>query len=145
MPDPSTTRKEFHMIRARKTLQAITVAAVLIASAGCGVGEPGAEGKIAQTADEYLRALADGDGRKACEQLAGSAKAALARPCIEEMRAIRVRVGAAALTAAADRGVEIDVDEGRGSAEVPGLGGARFELVRVGDEWEIASGHALER
>jgi hypothetical protein len=123
----------------------MATAAVLVASAGCGVGEPGPEGKIAETADEYLRALADGDGRKACEQLAGSVKATLARPCIDEMRAIRARVGDDALAAAADRGVEIDVDEGRGSAEVPGLGGARLELVRVGEEWKIASGHSLER
>lgn len=132
----------------RALIPTVTVAAVslvlVLASTGCGFGELAPEGEIAKTTDDYLRALADGDTGKACAQLTDAAKSALGRPCREEMDAVASRVGADALTAAADERVKIEVDGNRGSAEVAHLGRVRLALVRAGDRWKIMSGHSLE-
>jgi hypothetical protein len=125
-------------------LSLLVLAIAMLVPTGCGVGESTAEGQIATTADDYLRALSAGDTGAACAQLTATARAALERPCALEMQAIKARVGTDALTAAADEGATIDVDGNRGSAEIANLSAARLELVKVGEHWKIASGHRLE-
>jgi hypothetical protein len=132
----------------RTLIPTVTAAAVslvlILSSAGCGFGELTPEGEIAKTTDDYLRSLADSDTGKACAQLTDVVKSRLRQPCREEMDAVASRVGADALTAAADEGVKIDVDGNRGSAEISRLGRVRLGFIRVGERWRIASGHSLE-
>jgi uncharacterized protein YdbL (DUF1318 family) len=128
-----------------QTLPILVLGLVLLVSIGCGVGESTNEGKIAATADDYLRALSDGDAGAACAQLTAAARTGLERPCAVEMRAIAARVGAQELASAAAEGVKVDVDGNRGSAEVTYLSPAQLELVNVGERWKIASGYALNR
>ena len=123
---------------------AVLLGLVLAVSAGCGVGEPTSEGKLAATADDYLRALAAGNSDEACAQLTAGARAALTGPCPGAMQAITKRVGSERLAAAADAGTSIDVDGDRGSVEIPQLAGARLDLVKVGEDWKIASGQTLD-
>jgi hypothetical protein len=126
-------------------ISALAAAATALLLAGCGIGEPGAEGKVSETSDKYLRALADGDTVKACAQLTAEARAALDGSCRSAMEALASRVGREALDDAADGGVEIDVDGGRASARIRNLEGARLALVPAGREWLIADGYSLER
>ena len=128
----------------RTLVTAVVLGLVLAVSAGCGVGESTPDGKIAATADDYLRALAAGNTDEACAQLTASARAALSRRCPDAMDAIAKRVGSERLAAAADAGVSIDVDGDRGSVEISQLPGARLDLVKVGEDWKIASGETLE-
>jgi hypothetical protein len=134
------------MTRTLITIPTIAAASLilLVVSTGCGYGEPTAEGKAARTADDYLRALADGNTANACAQLTASAKGGLGRPCAEEMEAIAARIGGDELVAAAEGGVAIDVDGNHGSVEIRRLDGARLVVIRAGKRWQIASGHALE-
>jgi hypothetical protein len=118
--------------------------AVLVAlAAGCGFGPPAEEGKISDTADTYLRSLAGGDPAVACEQLTADARAGLRGGCEPVLRQVAARVGAERLDAAADRGLEIDVDGIKGSAAIGELD-ARLTLVRVGTTWRIDSGYRLD-
>jgi hypothetical protein len=130
---------------ARLVLIASLAAAAALLLAGCGIGGPTAEGKVSETADRYLRAVADGDTEKACAQLTAEARAALDGSCRSAMEALASRVGREALSDAADGGVEIDVDGGRASARIRNLEGARLALVAAGREWLIADGYSLER
>lgn len=114
--------------------------AVLVA--GCGVGSAD-EGKISDAADTYLRSLADGDTAAACEQLTAAARAGLDGGCEAALRRIAARVGSDRLEAAADAGVDIDIDGTTGSAVVRELD-ARFTLVAVGDDWRISTGHRID-
>jgi hypothetical protein len=129
--------------KALSALAAIGAAAVMLLTAGCGVGEIGAEGKIAQAADDYLRALAEDDTATACAQLAATAKSDFSRPCDAELHQVANRIGSAALSAAADAGVDVTVDGTRGLAEMRDLD-VRLTLAKVGPEWRITSGHALD-
>lgn len=124
-------------------ISALAAAALLLA--GCGIGEPTTEGKVSETADTYLRAVANGDTEKACAQLTAAARAALDDSCASMMKALASRVGREALTDAADGGVEIDVDGGHASARIRNLEGASLALVADGREWLIADGYSLER
>ena len=128
----------------RPILAAVLLGLVVAVSAGCGVGEPTSEGKLAATADAYLRALATGNSDEACAQLTAGARAALMGPCPSAMEAIAKRVGAERLAAAADQGVSIEVDGDRGLVEIPQLPRARLGLVEVGEQWRIATGQTLE-
>jgi hypothetical protein len=116
----------------------------MLLMAGCGVGKIGAEGRIARAADDYLRALAEDDTATACAQLAATAKSNFSRPCDAELHQVANHIGSAALSAAADAGVDITVDGTRGLAEIRDLD-ARLTLAKVGPEWRITSGHALDR
>lgn len=129
----------------RLVLVSALAATAALLLAGCGIGEPGAEGKVSETTDRYLRALAGGDTERACEQLTATARAALDGSCASAMEALASRVGRDALDAAADGGVEIDIDGDRASAQVRELEGTRLALVRAGQDWRIADGYSLER
>jgi hypothetical protein len=118
--------------------------AVLVALvAGCGYGPAADEGKISDAADTYLRSLADGDAAGACEQLTVDARAGLGAACEPAVLQIAARVGADRLDGAADRGLEIEVDDNTGSAVVSELD-ARLTLVRVGEVWRIDGGYRLD-
>ena len=133
------------MMRTLKPIVAAVLLGLVVAvSAGCGVGEPTPDGKIAATADDYLRALAAGETDEACAQLTAGARAALSGSCPGAMEAIAKRVGSEKLAAAADAGVTIDVDGDRGSVAIRQLPGARLDVVKVGEDWKIASGQTLE-
>ena len=129
--------------KALSALAAIGAAAVMLLTAGCGVGETDAEGKIAQAADDYLRALADDDTATACAQVAATAKSNFGRPCGAELHQVANRIGSDALSAAADAGVDVTVDGTRGFAEIRDLD-VHLTLAKVGNEWRITSGHALD-
>lgn len=123
------------------TVLAAALAAAVLLLAGCGVGEAGAEGEVSETADTYLRALAEGDFATACAQLTPEVTAELG-DCEDELEPVATRVGADRLDAAADRGVEIEVEGDRASAGIRHLR-ARLHLSRVGGAWRIAEGHQL--
>jgi hypothetical protein len=110
----------------------------------CGVGSAD-EGEISDAADTYLRSLASGDTAAACEQLTASARTDLDGGCEAALRGIAARVGSERLEAAADAGIdiEIEIDGATGSAVVRELD-ARLRLVAVGDDWRISDGHRLE-
>jgi hypothetical protein len=110
---------------------------------GCGVGSVADEGKISDSADTYLRSLAEGDVASACEQLTPEARAELIGGCGQALRQVAARIGADRLDAAADGGVEIDVDETTASANVRELN-ARLTFVRGGASWRIERGYRLE-
>ena len=127
----------------RLLITLVAVIAIASTATACGFGEMTGEGKIAASADDYLRALADGDGRTACAQLTSAASDALEPSCPAEMATIAARIGDDALTAAADAGVEVDMDGSRASVAVRKLG-ARLTYVAVGDDWRSADGYSLE-
>jgi hypothetical protein len=108
----------------------------------CGVGSAD-EGEISDAADTYLRSLASGDTAAACEQLTASARTDLDGGCEAALRGIAARVGSERLEAAADAGIDIEIDGATGSAVVRELD-ARLRLVAVGDDWRISDGHRLE-
>lgn len=108
----------------------------------CGVGSAD-EGEISDAADTYLRSLASGDTAAACEQLTASARTDLDGGCEAALRGIAARVGSERLEAAAEAGIDIEIDGATGSAVVRELD-ARLRLVAVGDGWRISDGHRLE-
>ena len=120
----------------------LTLAVLVLA--GCGIGSGGAESKISDRTDTYLRSLASGDSAKACAQLADEVKSRLTPSCAAAMSAIAARVGRDALVAAADGGSSISVDGATASATFDGLNGARLGLVEVGSTWFIDSGYELD-
>jgi len=130
--------------KALSALAAVAAAAVMLLTAGCGIGEMGAEGRVAKAADDYLRALADDDTAKACAQLAATAKSKFDRPCDVELHQVASRIGSDDLSAAADAGVDVTVDGTPGFADIRDLDGVRLTLAKVGTEWRITSGHALD-
>jgi hypothetical protein len=110
---------------------------------GCGIGPVADEGKVSDAADTYLRSLADGDADAACEQLTAEARATLPAGCGSALRKVAARIGTDRLRAAADRGVEIDVDGTTASAVVRELG-SRLTLVLAGGSWRIERGYRLD-
>jgi hypothetical protein len=125
---------------------AVTTAVLALAllPAGCGVGSASPESKISETTDTYLRSLASGDTTKACAQLTAEARSTLGTSCAAAMKTIATRVGRDRLTAAADQGASISVDDPNGSATVEGLNDARIGLIDSGSSWLIESGYALD-
>ncbi len=122
---------------------ATALAVLVVLVAGCGIGPDTDEGKISHAADTYLRSLAKGDVRTACKQLTVEAKASLDGACRPALRKIAARVGADRLDAAADGGVDIEVNRARASAVVRELD-AGLMLVRTGKRWRIDSGYRLD-
>ena len=132
------------MTRSFSLIGTTALLALALLLAGCGVGSGGPESKISETTDTYLRSLASGDTTKACAQLTVEAKSTLGTSCAAAMKTIATRVGRDRLTAAADQGASISVDDPNGSATVEGLNDARIGLVDSGSSWLIESGYALD-
>jgi hypothetical protein len=119
------------------------LAVLAIFATGCGVGPVADEGKVSDAADTYLRSLAEGDVAAACAQLTAEARAELIGGCGPALGQVAARIGADRLAAAADRGVEIDVDGTTASAVVGELD-ALLTLVRAGASWRIERGYRLD-
>jgi hypothetical protein len=119
------------------------LAVVLLAAglaAGCGVGKASNEEKISKTATTYLRALADGDGAKACLQLSRHARG---ERCEQALKQRLSRLDPDALRKAADGSMDIGVNGNRATASWSEPQPAHFVLVKVGAEWRIDSGYTL--
>jgi hypothetical protein len=112
-----------------------------VAVAGCGVGPATDEEKVSKTATTYLKALAGGDTATACAQLTPRARG---EQCAQMMNKRLSRLDPEALKDAADASMEIDVDGNRATAGLSEPAGARFRLVKTGDEWRIDSGYTLD-
>jgi pimeloyl-ACP methyl ester carboxylesterase len=119
----------------------LALAVLAAALTGCGVGSATNKEKISRTATTYLRALADGDTAKACEQLTRRARGG---QCEAAMKERLSRLESDALTKAADDSIDIDVDGDTATAGLSEPEGARFVLARVGGEWRIDSGYTLD-
>jgi hypothetical protein len=112
-----------------------------VAVAGCGVGPATDEEKVSKTATTYLRALASGDTATACAQLTPQARGG---GCDRTMKERLSSLDRDALKDAADGSMDIDVDGDRARAGLSEPEGARFRLVKTGDEWRIDSGYTLD-
>src|SRR6266545_4407314 len=106
------------------------LALVLLAAAltGCGIGRASNEEKISKTTGTYLRALADGDTAKACEQLTRRAKG---DACEAAMKERRSRFRADRLRNAADGSIDIEVDGDRATARFTAAAGIRCSCCRA--------------
>ncbi len=112
-----------------------------VAVAGCGVGPATDKEKVSKTATTYLKALADGNTATACLQLTSRARG---KGCARVMKERLSRLDPAALKDAADASMDIEVDGNRATAGLSEPEGARFVLVKSGDEWRIDSGYTLD-
>jgi hypothetical protein len=112
-----------------------------VAVAGCGVGPATDEEKVSKTATTYLRALAGGDTATACTQLTPQARG---EGCDRTMKERLSSLDPDALKDAADGSMDIDVDGDRAKAALSEPEGARFRLVKTGEEWRIDSGYTLD-
>jgi hypothetical protein len=112
-----------------------------VAVAGCGVGPATDEEKVSKAATTYLRALARGDTATACAQLTSQARG---EGCDRTMKERLSSLDSDALKDAADGSMDIDVDGTRATAGLSEPEGARFRLVKTGDEWRIDSGYTLD-
>jgi hypothetical protein len=112
-----------------------------LAVAGCGVGPATNEENVSKTATTYLKALAEGDTATACAQLTPHARG---EGCDRTMRERLSSLDSDALKDAADGSMDIDVDGNRATAGLSEPEGARFRLVKTGDEWRIDSGYTLD-
>ena len=112
-----------------------------VAVAGCGVGPATDKEKVSKAATTYLRALASGDTATACAQLTPQARG---EGCDHTMKERLSRLDSDALKDAADGSMDIDVDGKRATAGLSEPEGARFRLVKTGDEWRIDSGYTLD-
>jgi hypothetical protein len=130
-------------MRERRETRLVALLALLLlalAVAGCGVGRATNEEKVSKTATTYLRALADGDTAKACAQLTARAQG---EGCPQAMKERLSRLDPPSLKEAADDSMDIVVDGNRATAGLSKPAGARFRLVKTGDEWRIDSGYTL--
>jgi hypothetical protein len=112
-----------------------------VAVAGCGVGPATDEEKVSKAATTYLRALASGDTATACAQLTPQARG---EGCDRTMKERLSSLDSGALKDAADGSMDIAVDGNRATASLSDPEGARFRLVKTGDEWRIDSGYTLD-
>lgn len=125
----------------RGGLLAVLVLALLApALTGCGVGPATNQEKISKTATTYLKALADGDAAKACAQLTSRARGGRCEAAVSERLS---RLDADALKRAADESMDIDVNGDTATAGLSEPQGARFVLMKLGDDWRIDSGYTL--
>jgi hypothetical protein len=112
-----------------------------VAGAGCGVGPATDQEKVSKAATTYLRALASGDIATACAQLTPQARG---EKCDRTMKERLFSLDPDALKDAADGSMDIDVDGNHATAGLSEPEGARFRLVKTGDEWRIDSGYTLD-
>ena len=127
----------------RTLLLVFALGAAALALAGCGIGSPGPEAKVSEVTDDYLRALAAGDTSTACAQLAPNAKQDIRGECSAMMAMVAQRVGKQRLTAAADAGVDLDVDDSSARVKITELGDVVLLLTLNGDRWLIRDGFDL--
>ena len=133
-------RSQRSIIAQGELLAALVLALLAPALTGCGVGPATNQEKISKTATSYLKALADGDTATACGQLSRRAKGGA---CESALRKRLSRLDRDALRHAADASMDIDVHGDTATAALSEPEGARFVLVKVGDEWRIDSGYQV--
>lgn len=114
---------------------------LVVAMAGCGVGPATDQQKVSKSATTYLRALASGDTARACAQLTPQARG---EGCDRAMKERLSSLDSDALKDAADGSMDIDVEGNRATAGLSEPKGARFRLVKTGDDWRIDSGYTLD-
>lgn len=127
----------------RREVRLVALLALLllaVAVAGCGLGPATNEEKISKTATTYLKALASGDTATACAQLTARARG---EGCAQAMKQRLARLDPQALKEAADDSMDIDLEGSRATAALSKPAGARFRLVKTGDEWRIDSGYTV--
>ena len=127
----------------------LTVVAVIALAAGCGGASPDA-GQIGSTLTAYLSALADGNGRKACDRLtAEEARAVLdtasgvrATSCVDAIEKLSQNLGDDEKRTLRGANVtNIHVNGDRATADA--LGAAQIaQLVKSGGRWLISGGIA---
>jgi pimeloyl-ACP methyl ester carboxylesterase len=108
--------------------------------AGCGFGEPTAEGKISERTTDHLNALVNGEYAEACAQLSTRALDRLGGPagCREALRGSYGRE-------LEDAALDIDVDGTRATAKLR-AGSGTLTLVRDSqDDWWIDAGFTVDR
>jgi len=133
-------RKRESTLRRGALLAIVAIALLAVVLTGCGVGPASDEEKISKTATTYLRALADGDTANACTQLTRRAKG---ERCEQTIRERLSEFDPDSLKNAADASMDIDVEGDTATAGLSEPEGARFVLVKVGEEWRIDSGYTL--
>jgi hypothetical protein len=116
-------------------------AALTVLGAGCGIGSA-PDSSVAKTADTYLRALASGDGAKACAQLTGEARDRTGLSCVAQMKKIEARIGSAKLRQAADGSISVKTVGQKGTATL-GVLHATLTFKKDGFTWLITDGFAL--
>jgi pimeloyl-ACP methyl ester carboxylesterase len=124
----------------RGVLAVPVLALIAAAAAGCTIESGTNEGKISTTASTYLRALAKGDGARACAQLTPAARG---QDCAHTIKVRTSRLDPSALNRAADHSLDIDIHGTIATARLSEPRGARFALVKLGTRWRIDSGYTL--
>ncbi|RKN38676.1 hypothetical protein [Micromonospora endolithica] len=141
------------MFAARIALAVLPVLAVVSCSEGRDPGHrPGAEG-VREIIPLYTRALADGDGPKACSLMSKAAQEALAKraandDCLQSVKSVANRLDQA--SAAALREVKMkdpQVNAGKATVElqldgsqqgaIDALGSTTLTLVQIDERWHI--------
>jgi hypothetical protein len=134
-------RSQKPMIARGGLLAGLVLALLALTLTGCGVGPATNQEKISKTATTYLKALADGDAAKACAQLTRRAKGGGCEAAVSDRLS---RLDSDVLTRAADGSMDIEVHGDTATAGLSEPEGARFLLVKVGDDWRIDSGYTLD-
>ena len=119
------------------------------ASAGCGGGE---QSRIQDTVRTYLNAVADADGKAACDQLTGEARRALVDSVRSQVPELNVTTCQSAITTvAANLGADetsslknvdfasVQIREDSATARPKGATG-KAELRKINGEWYISGG-----
>ncbi len=127
-----------------RTATIAAACAAAIAVAGCGKSD---EDKVRETVDEYIGALAKGDGAKACglvskeanEQIKTQSKAKDCATAIEKFTGSKQ--GAAVKKAFEEAKVQkVEVKEKKATATIEVEGEtAPLPLEKVGDDWKLSS------
>lgn len=100
-----------------KLVAGMLVALVALAAAGCGSSD---EDKVEDAVIEYVDAVAEGDGSKACEQLTTEAQEAVAGgDCAERVERLSANLSEGQRNAFAEAEViEVTIDGDQGSARL---------------------------
>jgi len=115
---------------------AAALALVLTLSA-CGVGTPTAEGQVSESADTFLRALADDRPGAACRQIWPPSVSGPQSPCPTAMRHFAGQVGRQTLATFADQGAEISIDGRTATATFRRSGALQLTLHLTRDRWLV--------
>jgi hypothetical protein len=136
----------------RRPLTLLTIAATALAAAGCGGdgGGGGTDAEVRKAVEDYLTALAAGNGRRACDQLTPGAQkeaveivtAAFADSgdidCEQAIEELSRDAGQDTKRTILNPEVsEVEVDGDTATARVKGLS-EPARLSRVGDGWKVS-------